>query len=44
MRRAKIVATWGPALASYENTVAVLKAGVDVARLNMSHGDHSMHA
>ena len=44
MRRAKIVATWGPSLASYENTVAVLKAGVDVARLNMSHGDHSMHA
>lgn len=44
MRRAKIVATWGPALASYENTVAVLNAGVDVARLNMSHGDHSMHA
>lgn len=44
MRRAKIVATWGPALASYENTVAVLQAGVDVARLNMSHGDYSMHA
>ncbi|WP_312179930.1 pyruvate kinase [Arthrobacter sp.] len=43
MRRAKIVATFGPAIASYENTVAVLRAGVDVARMNMSHGDHSVH-
>ncbi|MGB9034097.1 MAG: pyruvate kinase [Paeniglutamicibacter sp.] len=44
MRRAKIVATWGPAIGTYDKTLAVLKAGVDVARLNMSHGDHSMHA
>ncbi|MHA7277165.1 pyruvate kinase [Arthrobacter sp. HLT1-21] len=43
MRRAKIVATFGPAIASYENTLAVLKAGVDVARMNMSHGDHGVH-
>ncbi|MCQ1949995.1 MULTISPECIES: pyruvate kinase [Arthrobacter] len=43
MRRAKIVATFGPAIASYENTVAVLRAGVNVARMNMSHGDHSVH-
>ncbi|WP_026551775.1 pyruvate kinase [Arthrobacter sp. H20] len=43
MRRAKIVATFGPAIASYENTMAVLKAGVDVARMNMSHGDHTVH-
>ncbi|NJC22274.1 pyruvate kinase [Arthrobacter pigmenti] len=43
MRRAKIVATFGPAIASYENTLAVLDAGVDVARMNMSHGDHSVH-
>ncbi|NKX56015.1 pyruvate kinase [Arthrobacter mobilis] len=43
MRRAKIVATFGPAIASYEMTLAVLRAGVDVARLNMSHGDHGMH-
>lgn len=43
MRRAKIVATFGPAIASYENTLAVLEAGVDVARMNMSHGDHSVH-
>ncbi|WP_026549871.1 pyruvate kinase [Arthrobacter sp. Br18] len=43
MRRAKIVATFGPAIASYENTLAVLDAGVDVARMNMSHGDYAVH-
>ena len=42
MRRAKIVATFGPAIASYENTLAVLEAGVDVARMNMSHGDYTV--
>jgi len=44
VRRAKIVATFGPAIGSYEKTLAVLAAGVDVARLNMSHGEHSHHA
>ena len=44
MRRAKIVATFGPAIASYENTLAVLEAGVDVARMNMSHGDYTVHS
>src|SRR5690242_3925045 len=43
MRRAKIVATFGPAIASFDNTLAVLEAGVDVARMNMSHGDYSVH-
>ncbi|MFC8303695.1 pyruvate kinase [Specibacter sp. NPDC057265] len=43
MRRAKIVATFGPAIASYENTLAVLAAGVNVARMNMSHGDYTVH-
>lgn len=43
MRRAKIVATFGPAIASFENTIAVLEAGVNVARMNMSHGDYSVH-
>jgi len=43
MRRAKIVATFGPAIASYEQTLAVLQAGVDVARMNMSHGDYKVH-
>ena len=43
MRRAKIVATFGPAIDSYDKTLAVLEAGVDVARLNMSHGEYSVH-
>lgn len=43
MRRAKIVATLGPATSSYENVRAIIDAGVDVARLNLSHGDYSVH-
>jgi len=43
MRRAKIVATFGPAISSFENTLAVIEAGVDVARMNMSHGEYSVH-
>ncbi len=43
MRRAKIVATLGPATSSYDTVLALIEAGVDVARLNLSHGDHSVH-
>ncbi|WP_167142094.1 pyruvate kinase [Canibacter zhoujuaniae] len=43
MRHAKIVATWGPAVASFENTLELITAGVNVARLNMSHGTHLVH-
>ena len=43
MRRAKIVATLGPATSSYEAILALVEAGMDVARLNLSHGDHSVH-
>ncbi|WP_262106934.1 pyruvate kinase [Arthrobacter sp. Marseille-P9274] len=43
MRQAKIIATFGPALAGYERTLAALEAGTDVVRLNMSHGEHSVH-
>jgi pyruvate kinase len=43
MRRAKIVATFGPAVGDYEKTKAVIAAGVDVARLNLSHGDYTVH-
>src|SRR5438128_682941 len=43
MRRAKIVATFGPAISTYEKTLAVIEAGVDVARLNMSHGEYTVH-
>ncbi len=43
MRRAKIVATLGPATSSYEQIRAVIDAGVDVARMNLSHGSYEVH-
>ncbi|MHB1066030.1 MAG: pyruvate kinase [Candidatus Nanopelagicales bacterium] len=43
MRRAKIVATLGPATSSLEAIRGLVAAGMDVARLNLSHGDHSVH-
>ena len=42
-RRAKIVCTLGPATSSPEQIAALVAAGLDVARLNMSHGDHDAH-
>src|SRR5215470_14286511 len=42
-RRAKIVATLGPATSSPDRIGALVAAGLDVARLNMSHGDHDTH-
>jgi pyruvate kinase len=39
MRRAKIVATMGPATASVEKIEELITAGMNVARLNMSHGN-----
>jgi pyruvate kinase len=42
-RRAKIVCTLGPATSSPDQVGALVKAGLDVARLNMSHGDHDEH-
>lgn len=44
MRRAKIVATLGPALDDRDKLRAALEAGIDVVRLNFSHGDHDTHA
>jgi pyruvate kinase len=38
--RTKIVATVGPACDSYEQLLALVKAGVNVFRLNFSHGSH----
>ncbi|URN11746.1 pyruvate kinase [Streptomyces radiopugnans] len=43
MRRAKIVCTLGPATDSYEQIKALVEAGMDVARLNLSHGTHAEH-
>src|SRR5436305_8209696 len=42
-RSAKIVATLGPASAGPERIRALFDAGVDVFRLNFSHGTHEQH-
>jgi pyruvate kinase len=43
LRRAKIVCTLGPASSSGEMVDLLLRAGMDVARLNFSHGSHEEH-
>ena len=43
MRRAKIVCTLGPASSTPERLAELVAAGMDVARLNMSHGDYVDH-
>jgi pyruvate kinase len=43
-RRTKIIATLGPATYSEERISELAAAGMDVARLNFSHGDHETHA
>ncbi|MCA1189305.1 MULTISPECIES: pyruvate kinase [unclassified Saccharopolyspora] len=42
-RRAKIVCTMGPATASPEKVAELVSSGMDVARLNFSHGSHGDH-
>src|SRR5581483_11296868 len=44
MRRTKIVATIGPASREPETLVRMVRAGMDVARLNYSHGSLEEHA
>ncbi len=44
MRRTKIVCTIGPASSSKQQLDALAAAGMDVARLNFSHGTHAEHA
>jgi pyruvate kinase len=44
MRRTKIVCTIGPASSSTEQLDRLAAAGLDVARLNFSHGTHEEHA
>jgi pyruvate kinase len=44
MRRTKIIATIGPASRSSDILRTLLAAGVDVIRLNFSHGTHAWHA
>ena len=43
MRRAKIVCTLGPATSSYDQIETLVRAGMDVARFNLSHGSHADH-
>ncbi|MEP6190445.1 MAG: pyruvate kinase, partial [Marinobacter sp.] len=43
LRRTKIVATLGPATDSPEALAAIIGAGVDVTRLNFSHGSAEDH-
>ena len=42
-RRTKIIATLGPSVATEEGVRTLIAAGMDVARLNFSHGDHDFH-
>jgi pyruvate kinase len=42
--RTKIVATIGPASSKPEDLATLIAAGVDVARINFSHGTHEQHA
>ena len=43
MRRAKIVCTLGPSAGSHEQLTALVAAGLDIARLNLSHGSYAEH-
>jgi len=43
MRRAKIVCTLGPAVSGPDNLQRLVEAGMDVARLNLSHGAYAEH-
>ncbi|MFF2888840.1 pyruvate kinase [Paenibacillus sp. NPDC057967] len=43
MRKTKIVCTIGPSSESLENTKKLIQAGMNVARLNFSHGDFEEH-
>jgi pyruvate kinase len=43
MRRAKIVCTMGPAVESVEKITELINAGMNMARLNLSHGGHEEH-
>ncbi|CAB5149807.1 unannotated protein [freshwater metagenome] len=43
MRRAKIVCTIGPAVESVEKIAELVDAGMNMARLNLSHGDYAEH-
>ena len=44
MQKTRIICTIGPATESYEMLEKMYEAGMNIVRLNMSHGDHDSHA
>jgi len=44
MRKTKIICTIGPTTGSYDMLLEMYKAGMNVVRLNMSHGTHESHS
>ncbi|NDA83579.1 MAG: pyruvate kinase, partial [Actinobacteria bacterium] len=43
MRRAKIVCTMGPAVEAPDRVKLLIEAGMNMARLNLSHGSYEEH-
>jgi len=43
LRKTKIICTIGPSTSSFEMLMGMYKAGMNVVRLNMSHGSHDTH-
>ena len=43
MRKTKIVATIGPASENEEMLIKMIEAGLNVVRMNFSHGSHEEH-
>ncbi len=43
IRRTKIICTLGPAVNTLDKIIGLIEAGMDVARLNFSHGDYEEH-
>ena len=44
LKKAKVICTIGPASSNPEKLTQMLEAGMDVARLNFSHGSHEVRA